>query len=297
MSLDLNYTFEVSKVDGTLSYFTDTTANYGQGGNIPYGSVLRTRLVLGSYLGDLDTTDLVEGDTIERWREIQKTSLAPSTYDGKIIVVGQRYIPFVTTLTVLTGDTFSTTGRWSEYITPATYLPTANQLPLTRTPQQFGFSTDVTVFPDRLYYAQYEVYTNTSPSTITNATAGATYMCSGNVTYNGSTYGVGEVFTANDNGTVSMGRGTVVYIQAAAKFQYFLFLFETETRINQLILQLRAACGCNDNLEYQVFKVRMTLEALKAMDIMNRTDATKAQSTLEQIFSELTLLEQCVANC
>jgi hypothetical protein len=284
----IDFTISQNAQDGTTLSFVDKSATFT--------GVLQTRFIWGSYTGDLAAveTNLIEGDSLEQYRQYQKTSLFGSVYNGKTIPVGGMYIPFVTGLTVLAGDTFKETGRTSKFVSWPTYLPTSSYNIFTRTPQDLLYPSDVTVFPAGIYYLQYERYTYTIPSTLTNVTQGSTYMVLGGCTYNGNTYINGEVFVAGDNGSVSFSRGNTLYILQDAKFSYFLCDFEIVRDLDALEWRAIASCGCDCEWQKQIWILRQKLLLIQRAMIMNRTSATLCNTLLENIQTEIARLESCI---
>lgn len=282
----IDFTINQSPVDGSTLSFVDISSTFS--------GVLRTRFVFGSHAADLAQTVLVEGDPLEQYRQYQKTSLYASIYDNKTIPVAGMYIPFVTSLTVLPNDTFVETGRTSKYVSGATYLPTSSYNTFTRTPQDLLYASDVTVFPDGIYYLQYERYTNTIPSTITNVTAGSTYLVVGSATYNGNSYINGEVFVAGDNGPISFSRGNTAYILLDNKFKYFPCLFTVRKDYHNLLYRVFATCGCHDKLQDELYAIRCKIEFIEDSTIMDLTSATLCATILSNIQTELARLDGCI---
>lgn len=288
MALNLKYNIVQDMGDGKSIYFTDVTPNYGIGGNINYGNVLAVRLYFGVYANEIAPTSLTANAELDQWREYKMTSLAGGVYDNKSIQMGQRYIPFVSGLTVLSNDTFDTTGRYSEYISPATYLPTSAINVLTRTTSDLGI-TQQNVFPDGVYYLTYEIYTVTSPNPIVNLVANTQYMVygAGTCIYDGNTYRTGEVFIAANTNAVSFTGGAALVVLNSIVFQYFSLTFNIETGLATLILEMTKSCKRNDPLWFQVMVMKSKLDSVKVADIMNKTDAELAQQIILGLQVEL----------
>lgn len=294
MLLDLTYDIQVSMQDGKSCGFADITADYGINGNPNYSDILAVRLYFGIYANEVAPTTLTATAPMDQYREYQKTSLASSVYDNKTIQHGQDYIPFITSLTVLSGDIFITTGRYSEYIAPATYLPTAVRNVLTLFPTDLGI-TQTLVFPDGVYYLTYEVYTISGISTGGNVVANTQYMVkgSGTVVYDGNTYRTGEVFIAADANVVTYTGSAVLVVLNSLVFRYFIFTFSIETQLAVLILELTRSCNCNDELWYQIMIMRSKIESIKVSNIMDKTDAQLAQQMIYDIQIEIdTIINQ-----
>lgn len=288
MSLTLSYDIQVSMQDGESCQFIDNTADYGINGNPSYASILAVRLYFGIYANEIAPTSLVATAPMTEYLEYQKTSFLNSTYDNKVIQSGQSYIPYVTSLTVLSGDTFVTTGRWAQYTSPATYLPTANQLPLTLLTSDLGI-TDTDVFPDGVYYLTYEVYTASGINTGGNVVANTQYMVKGvgTVVYDGNTYRTGEVFIAADTNAVTYTSAAVLVVLNSLVFRYFTFTFSIDTQLTTLILQLTQSCNCEEDLWYQIMVMRSKIDAIKSADIQNKTNAQLAQQMIMDIQVEI----------
>lgn len=287
MALSLTYDIQENLTDGKSCAFVDVTPNYG-GSNIDYSDVLAVRLYFGIYINEVSPTTLTADALMDQWREYQKTSLAPSSYDNITIQLGESYIPFIPNLTVLTGDVFVTTGRWSQYISPATYLPTVNRNVLTLTPADLGITTPL-VFPDGVYSLTYEVYTVTDPDPIVNLVANTQYMVYGNgtCTYDGNIYTTGEVFISANTAAVSFTGGAALVVLNSIDFRYFTFTFNIEASLVTLILELTRECSCNHDLWYQIQVMRSKIESIHFSDIQNKTDAQLAQQIILDISIEI----------
>lgn len=289
--MGLEYTFLVDNSDGETAFFTDTSTDWD------YSLVAMVRLYLGNFTDDQNQTTLVEDDELEQYHEYVKTSLVASVYDNKIIQVGQRYIPFVTGLVVLPGDTFTKTGRYSQPVFPADYLPTENHNVLTRTPQDFGFGADTTIFPGYLYYCQYEVYGITSPNPVVTPVHGVTYIvygASGTAIYNGSTYRLGEIFIGDTSGTVSFTGAATLKVMFDARFHYFPMIYQLEKDLQRLNFRIITECGCDEGLTYRVMVMRSKLESIDWSVVQNKTDATTCNQIILDVESEIRIINNSI---
>lgn len=287
MSASIDYSVSVSTIDGESVNFIDTTLDYG-GSNIDYSDIRIIRFYRGDYTLDISPTTLNSGGIMSQWREYQSGVIVPFIYDNKIVPAAGRFIPFISGVTVQSNSVMSTTGRYSPYIAPATYLPTATKNTLILTPSDFGL-TD-TVFPDRVYYGQYEVYIDSVVTT--NVVDGMTYIVYGTGTciYAGSTYRVGEVFTASDNGGITLGGGAVLKELGGYKFKYFTITYNIEKSLAHLTVFALANPHLTTEIMYKIVVMRAKLDGLKFNDIQNHSSASLSQNTIEDITSELTVL-------
>lgn len=290
--LTLEYDISVNPTDGESANFIDSSIDYGIGGNITYSDVKDIRFYRGNYVDDQNVQLLSGSGTMEQWREYQSQTLAPFTYDNKIIPIAGKFIPFISGIIVQSNSIMQTTGRYSPYISPATYLPLVTKNVLVLTPADFGL-TD-TIFPDRVYYGQYEVYIDTSPTTLTNVTNGNMYIvyggATGTCTYNGSIYRPGEVFIAGDNNAVVFANGAVLKILGALRFKYFTFTYNIQKSLADLTVRAIADCKATDDLMYKIVVMRAKLKGLQTLNIMNWTSAALAQNTIDDITKEIAVI-------
>ena len=298
--MNLEYNFSLDMSDGKTALFTDTSLDYGQPGNPDYADVKAIRLVLGNYTDDNNVQTLTAGAVMDQWRQYQNQDITPFVYDNKTIPLAGRFIPFIAGITVDTGNTMKTTGQYSQYISPATYLPDAVKTVLQRTVADFGINADGNIFPDRVYYATYEIYGDTTPTTLSNVTEGVQYIIHGapgdTAIYNGNTYRPGEVFIASDNGAIFFtGTGTANLL-LAIRFKYFIFAYECEKGLAELILKAAQCCNCAENIMYRCMVARALLDGLRFADIQNATSAKLANDTIQHILSEIKELKNCCEN-
>lgn len=283
MALNLEYSIVTNNVDGESCFFTDITTNYGSP-NIAISDIRIVRLYRGNYIDDVNVITLSGSGTMAQWREYQSQTLSPFVYDSKIVPLMGRFIPFIAGITVQTASTMQTTGRYSPYIAPATYLPLVTKNTLVLTPADFGL-TD-TVFPDRVYYCSYQIFIDGTATT--NVVQGVTYIVySGNCVYAGSTYRTGEVFIAVDNGALS---GTFVLKQIAGdRFKYFIFSYNIDKNISDLTVQALGSCRYEE-IAFEMSVIKDKLDGLKFANIQDNTSAMLAQNTISDITRQLAVL-------
>ena len=196
----------INFTDTTGGYATNNTGGYGSP-NLTYAQVGGINLLIGNYV-NITPSALGVGAALVRYTQYIKTSGASQTYDGKIVTVGNYFVPHVTGLVVVAGDTFETTGYYNPLITPSRWLPTALGTPLYLSTQDLGYTT-LGVIPDSILTLQYEVYGVVNTTAFTT-TLGVKYLVTGTgiVSYLGSNYRQGEVFTASGASTVGVVSGT-----------------------------------------------------------------------------------------
>jgi hypothetical protein len=209
MSLLPKNNLEIVDPFGEIINFTDTTGGYatnntdGYGSpNLTYAQVGGINLLIGNYVNIVPSA-LGVGAALVPYTQYIKTSGTAKTYDGKSIAVGNYIVPHTTGLVVAAGDTFETTGYYNPLITPSRWKPTAAGTPLYLNTQELGYTT-LGVIPDSILTLQYEVYGIVN-TTAFFAVSGTKYLVTGTgiVSYLGSNYRQGEVFTAS--GTTSIG--------------------------------------------------------------------------------------------
>ena len=196
----------INFTDTTGGYATNNTGGYGSP-NLTYAQVGGINLLIGNYVNIVPSA-LGVGAALIRYTQYIKTSGASQTYDGKIVTVGNYFVPHVTGLVVAAGDTFQTTGYYNPLITPLRWLPTAAGTPLYLSTQDLGYTT-LGVIPDSILTLQYEVYGIVNTVAFTTV-LGTKYLVTGTgiVSYLGSNYKQGEVFTASGTSTVGVVSGT-----------------------------------------------------------------------------------------
>lgn len=287
---NLNYDLSQDLSNGQTAFFKDITVDYGVGGNISYSGVKAVRLLFFTFENRQNPTSLANPDSLVQYQQYIKTSVTTSVYDLKTLGLADFFIPFISGLTVLTGDTFNTTGIFSQYISPATYLPTNAHNILNLTPAYWGL-TD-TVFPDTIYGLQYEIYQDTSPSVLSNVTSGKQYVVvgtTGTCGYNGNTYRIGEVFIASSNGGVTFTGDANLKILTTSINKYYTFLFNIEWRLNLLVLNKQ--CSCDKFFSDKICHIQLEIDALKGANYANWTSAVKALQTIVWLQDMLTQLE------
>jgi len=248
MALTLNYNLPIDNSNGEAVFFSDITLDYGIGGNPTYADIQQCRFLCGNYPNTVITTSLSVGHALEKYRQYRLIRGGGQVYDNKTINAGDTYIPFTDNETVQLGDVFETTGYFSKYVAPATYLPTVSMNVFIMDTSYWGYST--AVFPSAVQPLQYEVYVTTSPDPLTNVTTDYQYIVTGTgsdtVIYNGNTYRVGEVFIASDNGVVTFTGTANLKILAASVFNYWIWIWELLKRYDEVVLS-QENCGCSDN--------------------------------------------------
>jgi hypothetical protein len=209
MSLLPKNNLEIIDPFGEIINFTDTTGGYATNNtdgygtpNLTYAQVGGVNLLIGNYVNIVPSA-LGVGAALVPYTQYIKTSGTAKTYDGKSIAVGNYIVPHTTGLVVAAGDTFETTGYYNPLITPSRWKPTAAGTPLYLNTQELGYTT-LGVIPDSILTLQYEVYGIVN-TTAFPAVSGTKYLVTGTgiVSYLGSNYRQGEVFTAS--GTTSIG--------------------------------------------------------------------------------------------
>ncbi len=284
----LNFDLQIDNFDGQTLFFKDTTTNYGVGSNINYSDIKAVRFLASTYDGLQNPSSLKAGDTLNQYQQYIKTSVATSTYDGKSITLGDYFIPFVSGLTVLVGDTFDTTGVTTFF--PPNYLPTNAQNILNIFTSWYGISDSV--FDNTVYGLQYEIYIDTNPDPISAVTANKQYIVTGTVgvvTYNGNTYRIGEVFIASDSGAITFGGDTNVKVLIASVNKYFTFIWPLKTRLFQLIVNKDCACDMYFNKTYD--QIMLDIYGLDNANYANWTSAAHALTIINRVNDKINLLE------
>lgn len=214
MSLLPKNNLEIVDHFGEIINFTDTTGSYAvsnTGGygtpNLTYAQVGGINLLIGNYV-NIIPSELGVGAALVPYTQYIKTSGTAKTYDNKSIAVGNYLVPHTTGLVVAAGDTFETTGYYNPLITPSRWKPTVLGTPLYLSTQDLGYTT-LGVIPDSILTLQYEVYGVVNTTAFTTV-LGTKYLVTGTgiVSYLGSNYRQGEVFTASGASTVGVVSGT-----------------------------------------------------------------------------------------
>lgn len=287
--MGLEFNFEIDKsTNGQVANFTDVSTD------VDYSLIKAIRLYLGNYTDDQNVTTLSGSGVMDQWREYQSQTVTPFIYDNKAVGLTGRFIPFISGVSIQTNSIMQTTGRYSKYISPATYLPNANHNVLTRVPSDMGL-TD-TIFPDRVYYCSYEAYSDSSPLTLTTVTSGMQYIvyggATGTATIGTNIYRSGEVFIASGNDAVTFADGAVLKILTAIRFQYFLLIYTITTRLSQLFLKLSQPAFVNDDIMYQANIMKNQIEAIRDSEIQNYTSASLSNEIIIDIQNKLTIINQ-----
>lgn len=286
-----DFTLVQNPQNGENLIFTDTSTG------INFSDVKIVRFYFGSFLNDLaeNQSQLVTGEILKIWTEYIKLTLPASTYDLKILVAAQVFIPFISGLTVLAGDKFTQTGRTSKYVSPATYLPTANYTPYILTPQDLLFPSNVTVIPAGIYYLQYEQYGDSVPNPLVNMVAGRTYLVEGAGTcvYNSSVYRTGEQITGADTNAVSFTGSATLKQWFGVKFQYFVCTFTIRRDLDELEYRVICGCGCDDDAR-ELVNLNVMLDWVISATITDHTSATLCNTTLNRIQSAIARLKNCI---
>lgn len=291
MSLQLEFDIEIDNTNGQTMAFTDTTTNYGVGGNINYSAVKATRFLFQNYLDTSSVQTLQFPQSLSQFFEYIKIGGGVNIYDNKIISDGNIFIPFVD-LPVSGGDTWETLGIYSPYISPSNYLPTQIRNRYFLNPSDWGINE--TVFPSTIYGLQYEIYVD-APSPLTNVVQEKQYIVVGDdsdtCTYDNSTYRVGEVFIAVDNGAVTFTGNATLKVLHSSRQKYYTFAWGLYNRLYNLIHQ-KLTCECVDtDMMYLLYTIQAELLAMKWANLTQRISIAKTQKTINWINEKLTLLE------
>lgn len=265
--------------------FTDITPNYGVDSNIAVTDVKKTRFLCQHNLVNTPTT-LVEGDTMVQYQQYLKTGGSPSVYDNKTLGIGSLFIPFVE-LTVNAGDEWE---KMTVFSKPTDFLPTVGKAPFTLDTSYFGLETSY--FTDDIYGLQYEVYIDTSPTTLPNVVIDTQYIVVGDGTavYNGNTYRSGEVFVAVDNGAVSF-TGTANLKQISSSVQkFYTIIWELENQYNNVILDRVETCVCDDETQILLNKIKAEMDAIKFANYTQRVSVNLGLQTMSWIREKLNQL-------
>lgn len=289
MTVALNFSHDIDNSTGAYIFFKDITPDYGVNGNISYSDVKAVRMLMTNWTGYQNPTTLGEGDELTQYERYIKTSITTSVYDNKTLTLSSFFIPFITGLTVLSGDTFETTGTFSTYIPPSTYLPT-NTFNVLSLPISYWGITDRDTFESMVYGLQYEIYVDTDPVTLTNVVDEKQYIVhgtTGDAEYNGNTYRIGEVFIAEDNGAITFTGDAVVKVLEASVNKYFAIVWDIENRLSIYVAD--NVCEC-DNPE--VNQMYSNLDALNWSNYSQWESINNAMATIAKLDEQLTILER-----
>jgi hypothetical protein len=274
---------------------TDSATAYGMSGNITQYQVTALSVLMARLTDINNTTELNAGAKFSRYVQYKKTAGAETTIDSKKFTVGSLFIPRSADFLVPIGDTWVSTG----YV----YIPTSYG-PASPNPAYFSISDlnqEGSYVADDLYITDYSIFYNggsTYPNvgtinggTPANAYDGATYkVISGLVTYNGSTYFAGEMFTASNTNPISPTAATIG-IQYAATVYYKPLLYSTT---QDLFTCITAAIAQNvygrDSVSKQVMLIKMVLESMENSAYTNNVSFTQMSDNIAYIQKELNTL-------
>ena len=286
MALELKTDIKPTALGASLAFkdITGATSStgYSQGGNIGYANVTAIRLKTSTYLSMLNPATLNSG-SFTQYKEYQLIGAA-CTVNNKSFSAGAYFVPQVAGVAVV--------SEWKEtgfYVFPHSWLPTATEVALDISIAELG-ETGTTV-QDAIRELQYEVYFTQQTPTIA-AIDGTTYLVSGtgSVLYAGSTYLVGEVFTAfnTTNITIASGSPKVNRLYAATD-QYFASLYNINQNLYEVIVN---AFSSKYISQEEILDVRLMLEAIENMASTNNISLIKAQDLLTYAQDKVFFLQQ-----
>jgi len=209
---------------------------------------------------------------------------APCVVDSKIFSTGAYFVPQSAGVLVV--------SEWKEtgfYVFPHSWLPTAAEVALDISIAELG-ETGTTV-QDAIRELQYEVYYQQQTPTIA-AISGNTYLVSGtgSVLYAGSTYYVGEVFTAFNTTNITFVSGSPkVNTLYAATDQYFASLYNINQNLYEVIVN---AFSSRYTSQAEILEIRLMLEAIENMASTNNISLIKAQDLLVYAQDKVFFLQQ-----
>jgi hypothetical protein len=286
-SPNLNFSIEVDNSNGSFLFFRDTTTDYGINGNINYSDVKAIRMVMTNWMAQQNPLSLVAGDSLDQYRQYVKTNIGSSVYDNKTLTLASYFIPFISGLSVLSGDTFETTGAYSTYIDPSSYLPTSSFNVFVIPVSYFGLTE--TVFPNMVYGIQYEIYVDTDPDPLTNVVDEKQYIVhgtTGTAIWNGNTYRIGEVFIATDSGAVSFTGDATLKVLEASVNNYFAIVWDIQNRL--YVYKATQTCkGCNDDITI----IQDEIETFLFSNYTQWESISDAMATIAWCEERLTILE------
>jgi hypothetical protein len=295
MSLYPKNNLQISDPFGEIINFTDTTGGYavnneeGYGApNISYAQIGGINLLIGNYV-NIVPSKLGAGAALVPYTQYIKTSGTAKTYDSKSIDVGNYIVPHTTGLVVAAGDTFETTGYYNPLITPSRWKPTALGTPLYLNTQDLGYTT-LGVIPDSVLTLQYEVYGAINTSSFTTV-LGIKYLVAGtgNVSYLGSIYRQGEVFTASDASLVTASSGTFgVATYNSGAVSNFQTIYNLETSLAELqtsnILSPKAQ---GREYNYQIATIFTNIYTMQNAANMGLVSLSQAYDNIVQLQAEV----------
>lgn len=289
MSLELKIELKPTSTGEYLAFkdITGTTSPYAytQDGNIDYTDVTATRFKFGTY-NTLSNVETLTSGSFTQYKEYINAGDASKTVDSKVISVGETFVPQITGISVPANSTWKTTGY---YVYPLNYLPTSSQVALDITSTQLDETGDT--IADNIRLVEYEVYYPQSTPSITS-TSGTTYIVSGTgvVSYGGSAYRSGEVFTAYDVSAINVDSGSPkVNALYASVSQYFATTWNIENRLYQVIFDMLEKISVSE--QNKIVFVKSQLEAIQAICLTNNVSISQAYDLLLYITDQVTFLE------
>lgn len=278
------FTITQNLSDGKTALFVDESTG------VTFSGVKAIRLVIGYFPYFINPQTLVNPQVMDQWREYKNIVLTAYTYDNKVVPVSGLFVPFISGIVVQSGDKMQTTGNYSPFIAPSTYLPTANYTPLVRTPADFGVPDINGAYPDGVYSATYEQYGDNSPGTPTTLVLGTQYIVFGTgatCTFDGNIYREGEVFTAGSNNAVSFTGGGTIKILIGNRFQYFCFTYFIQKKLADIQYYLQQNCICNEELQYELNQIDNILTSVQFSQIQVLTNPQLSQDMIENFNQRL----------
>ena len=296
-NLNVDFTFNIYATDGSTVAVVDTTPDYSAASTGGYGSpniaksaITATRLLIGNYTDILAQSGKIAGDSLVQYRQYVKTGGLSQTYDNKTISVGSYFIPYISGLTVASGDTFTDTGV---YVSLQSFLPTQVQDTLTIT--NLGLGSDNTVVPDVLWDVQYEVY-GLSVSAPFASVAGRKYMVynTGTASFASQTYRVGEVIIGDGTHQISVSGGALVSALESSSERTFITTYNLEYGVCQASIKVQTNnCICDSDMA--IAKIYNLLDALYFSQWSNNVSYSKATDIISAATITLNTLNSCIA--
>jgi hypothetical protein len=295
MSLMPKNNLQINDPFGEIISFTDTTGGYavnnedGYGApNISYAQVGGINLLIGNYV-NITPSALGAGATLVPYTQYIKTSGTAKTYDAKSIAVGNYIVPHTTGLVVAAGDTFETTGYYNPLITRSRWLPTAIGTPLYLNTQELGYTT-LGVIPDSILTLQYEVYGIQNTTSFT-AVIGTKYLVTGTgvVSYLGSNYRQGEIFTASNASTVGVVSGAFgVSPYSSGAVSNFQTIYNLETSLAEIqTSNILAPKAQGREYNYQIAKIFTNIYTMQNAANIGLVSLSQAYDNIVQLQAEV----------
>lgn len=287
MSLSVNFTFDIYNSDGNKVVVVDTTPPYSSNETGGYGSpnptranISLTRLLIGNYPSMIAEAKKVGGDTLTQYRKYLKTAGSAQVYDNKTISSGDIYIPFLSNLTVISGDEFTDLGVYVPYLSYATFNPSTMDTLILSIPELGLPSTDETV-QDLVWNVQYEVYGLATGIPFTS-TEGLQYIVvsGGTAVQSGNTYRVGEVFVG-DATSVTLNGGATVASLASTTEKTFVTDYNLRLQLYNLQAErLANPCACEQDSQIKIAKLYNLLEFIQYQAYTNLVSYEQCTSLL-----------------